>query len=466
MNNHSSAAESTGAALPHWMNEDIRPLSAPNVQASQTGAKAAFFFLCLFTIAVYGRPEDIFLSLKPVHLTFVSGVCAASAYLLARVTGHARFLWSRELGIILLLTGWYVAGLPFALWRGGSFLILTQVWLKTLLIFFLLTQTLTTVDRIRRLLWAIILSELVVTALSLSQSSRVIWVGERMHGVSLGILGWNYLGIAAAVTTPYIAALFIARRSFLRSSLLVAAFLSMMWMLMLTASRSGFLTVIFSMALTWLLVLRGSSRGRIVGVALALMMGVAVMSAPRVFWERIGTLWSTPDVTASEVVASANESKEDHLTALTQSLEYTASHPVFGLGLGNFDIASGTDVGQPGAWRGTHNTFTQVSSEAGIPALLLFVALLVSALRSMKRIGATAPLKSEGLEASLMARATLASLISFAFGAFFAHIAYEYYLFYPVAIAVGIQHVTRAAQPCTVSEPQPSNSAVSAFTWA
>ncbi|HLQ52051.1 MAG TPA: hypothetical protein VK129_11165, partial [Terriglobales bacterium] len=47
---------------------------------------------------------------------------------------------------------------------------------------------------------------------------------------------------------------------------------------------------------------------------------------------------------------------------------------------------------------------------------------------------------------NLMARATLASLLSFSFGAFFAHLAYEYYFFYPVAIAVGLQHVARTTR--------------------
>ena len=53
-----------------------------------------------------------------------------------------------------------------------------------------------------------------------------------------------------------------------------------------------------------------------------------------------------------------------------------------------------------------------------------------------------------------MARATLVSLLSFVFGAFFAHIAYEYFLFYPVAIGVGIQHIatTLPAVPAAATD--------------
>jgi hypothetical protein len=326
------------------------------------------------------------------------------------------------------------------------------VWLKTFLIFFLLTQVLVTVGRIRMLLWAIILSELVVTSISIFLSSRAIWVGERLLGFNLGILGWNFLGIAEALTIPYIAAIFVIRRSVLEAGLLAAAVVSMTWMLVLTASRSGFLDVVLSAALTSFLVLRGSSRGRIIGVAIALTLVVAVSLAPQVFWERLGTMWDGADASTNEAAASARESGEDHLSVLTRSLEYTLDYPMFGLGLGNFVIANGTDIGLPNAWVGTHNTFTEVSSEAGVPALLLFVGLLVTALRNIKKMAKISANNPEGRELNLFARATQVSLLSFAFGAFFAHLAYEYYFFYLVGIGVGIQQIAGTMQ-ATSSAP-------------
>ncbi len=434
-------AESLSVNKANWQQNFVPP----------QGAKLTFFFLWLFTVAVFARPEDIFPSLAPLHLTFVFGVCAGVTYLGALLWGHARLLWTRELTIVLLLTAWYIAGVPFALWRHGSFQTLTDVWLKTLLIFFLLTQALVTLDRIRKLLWAIILSELVVASLSIVLSSKAIWLGDRMLGFNLGILGWNFLGIAEAVTIPYVAAIFVARRSVLETSVLAAALISMTWMLVLTASRSGFLDVVFSTALTSLLVLRGSSRGKIIGAAIALAVVVAISLAPQVFWERVGTMWDGPGASANKVAASARQSEEERGTLLTRSLEYTLEHPMFGLGLGNFVVANGTDVGQPGAWEGTHNTFTEISSEAGVPALFLFLGLLATALRNIKRIGKTLLNNPGVVELNLMARATLASLVSFAFGALFAHLAYEYYLFYLVAIGVGIQQVARTVQAISLA---------------
>jgi O-antigen ligase len=414
--------------------------------ASNRVTRVSFVFLWLFTVAIYARPEDIFPVLAPLHLTFVLGLCSGLAYVAAMLSGRIRFLWSREIGIVLILTAWYAAGLPFSLWRGGSFTVLTQVWLKTLLIFVLLTQTLVTVKRIHVLLWAIILSELVVTSFSIVQSSQVIWVGERMSGVNQGILGWNFLGIEVAATIPYIAAMFISHRSVLNTTLLAAASLSMLWMLVLTASRGGLLNVLWSTGATSLLVLRGKSRGRLVGIGMVVTLFVVVSLAPQVFWERLGTIWNGSGPYVDAVQASAEESTQDHLAVLSRSIDYTLDHPIFGLGLGNFEVASGLDLGQPSAWMGTHNTFTQVSSEAGIPALGLLLGLLVIAILNMRKISRACTWNPDSVGLLLMSRATLASLLSFVFGAFFAHLAYEYYLFYPVAIAVALHQIARGAR--------------------
>jgi O-antigen ligase len=410
-------------------------------------ARLSFFFLWLFTVAIYARPEDMFQSLAPLHLTLILGICSGLTYVGALLSGQVRVLWSRELRIVFLLTAWYAVGVPFSLWRGGSLEVLIQVWLKTLLIFFLLTQTLVSVERIQALLWAVVLSELVVTTFSIIESSHVIWVGGRLLGVNMGILGWNFLGIAAAITIPYIATLFVSQRSLLRTSLLAATSLSMLWMLVLTASRGGLLNVLWSTGLTFLLVLRGKSRGRLAGIGIVVTLFVAVSLAPQVFWQRLGTVWNSSEAYIDAVQASAEESTQDRLAVLDRSVEYTLEHPIFGLGLGNFEVASGLQLGQPGAWMGTHNTFTQVSSEAGVPALVLFLGLLVTAVLNMRRIASASVIDQDVSDVCLMARATLASLLAFAFGAFFVHIGYEYYLFYPVAIAVGVQYIAGADRP-------------------
>lgn len=421
------------------------------------GAPLSFSFVCLFIVAIYARPEDVFPSVGALHLTFLLGACAVVSFLWSLFSGDVSLIWPRELRIILLLTMWFAAGVPFAYWRGGSLQVLTETWLKTVLIFFLLTQTLVTLKRIRAVLWAIILSELVVTAYSLVAPSGETWkaclgcatggAADRMVGVSQGFLYWNVLGIALGMTLPYMAALFITKPSILRSSLLAATTVSMLWMQVLTASRSGTVVVGFSVLLTSVLVARGSPRGKTVRTGTVLAMVATICLAPAVFWERISTITEEQPPAVGTVEASADLSKQERFTLLMRSVTYTIEHPLFGLGLGNFDVANGNDLQNPEAWIGSHNTYTQISSEAGIPALLLFLALLTTVVRSMKRVMRLTAEDPQRFELDLMARATLVSLLSFALGALFAHKGYDYYAYTgPIAIAVGIQHIATSKQ--------------------
>jgi len=416
--------------------------------------KWAFFFLLLFTVAVYARPQDIFPSLDALHLPLVFGCCSSLALLAAVLSGNTSLRFPRELQMVLLLTLWYLAGIPFALWRSGSLQMFSQIWLKTLLAFFLLSQTLVSLKRIRSLVWTIVLSECTVTVITLVDRQHANWRGERLFGFNQGILGWNYFGIGVAMTIPYLAVLFLSRRSLLRTALVFGACLCLMWMLVLTGSRSGLMIVPLSIVLTFFLILRHSSRGRITSFVVAVILLVALAEAPQVLWTRLETLWTNSDVTTDQVAASAEESTRDRTALLQRAVRYTLEHPLLGLGLGNFIVASGTDIGRAQAWHVTHNTFTEVSSEAGIPALCLFTGLLVLVIRSMRTIAKTVPVHPALMELPLMARATIISVVSFAFGGLFANLAYDYYLFYSIAIAVGLRSVagTLCSAPSTAPE--------------
>src|SRR6267143_3736581 len=82
---------------------------------SNSGGKWAFVFLWFFTLVHFGRPEDIFQI--PFHFQLIFGTAAALAYLAALITDRVRLLWSRELILVLLLTVWFIVGVPFAYWR-------------------------------------------------------------------------------------------------------------------------------------------------------------------------------------------------------------------------------------------------------------------------------------------------------------------------------------------------------------
>src|SRR5260370_17907284 len=134
------------------------------------------------------------------------------------------------------------------------------------------------------------------------------------------------------------AGMFGSQRSLVGTSLLAATSVWMLWMVVLIASRGGLLNVLWSTGLTFLLVLRGKSRGRLVGIGIVVTLFVAVSLAPQVFWQRLGTVWNSSEAYIDAVQASAEESTQDRLAALDRSVDYTLRHPSFGLSLGNFSF--------------------------------------------------------------------------------------------------------------------------------
>jgi O-antigen ligase len=84
---------------------------------------------------------------------------------------------------------------------------------------------------------------------------------------------------------------------------------------------------------------------------------------------------------SKDASAEALDSSASRRYLLEKSIEYAIKFPIFGLGPGGFPVYEGTHnllIGTHGSWHGTHNTFTQVASECGIPGLIFYVGGLVS----------------------------------------------------------------------------------------
>jgi O-antigen ligase len=119
------------------------------------------------------------------------------------------------------------------------------------------------------------------------------------------------------------------------------------------------------------------------------------------------------------------------------SVRVTIDHPLLGVGPGMFGDATASDQTAREAklaWRQTHNTYTQISSECGIPALLFYLFALVYAMRFSLRAGRR--LRSfPGLKRLAdTADALFLALLLFAVGACFGSFAYSFY--FPVLAGV------------------------------
>jgi O-antigen ligase len=427
--------------------EDVPASPSPSIPLSvpaQEGSKLAFGLTVVLTFIVFARPEDIFPALSALHLTRVTIIFTLLACVVTLAMGRGRLQRPRELTVVLLLTIWFAIGVPFAVWHGGSFELLIQKWLITLLLFLVWTQTLTSIGRIRKIVWVFLISELIATTASLLMpGGHAIGDEDRLAGISAGIFGWNFLGIAFSVSLPFMAALYISRRSTLRTGILLLTAGTSMWMLVLVASRGGFLNLIVSIILSSFLILRGTKRARFIGVIFVIGFIIIIGKAPGVFWDRIGTIWGGEAATSNRNAASAKESTDEREQLLENSIKYTLQNPILGLGIGNFSVYNGQALHRSNAWYGTHNTYTQASSEAGIPALLLFLFLLVTMISHARKAAVIFSRDPTDQELHLIALATLVAGLSAAFGIFFMHILYDPLIYYLAAISGGLWAIAR-----------------------
>jgi O-antigen ligase len=134
---------------------------------------------------------------------------------------------------------------------------------------------------------------------------------------------------------------------------------------------------------------------------------------------------------ADQQEQAAAASQQQRLTLLSQSLKYTLLHPLLGVGPGQFAVAMSDDLAREGKsspWLGTHNSYTEVASESGIPAFLFYVSVLLLALRSNFRMYRRAANLDDDGEVSTLAFCLFTGALVYAISTLFFHVAYGSYL--------------------------------------
>ena len=154
------------------------------------------------------------------------------------------------------------------------------------------------------------------------------------------------------------------------------------WIILGTSSRGAMLGLV---AMSVFLFFKASRAQRVaVLVVVPVLVALLVTILPKQNLERLSTTFSEDTNGATEgIAAGAGESRASRTYLLKKSIQYTIQHPLFGVGPGQFSTFEGfasRAVGQHGNWHETHNTYTQISSECGVPALILALAAMIGSL--------------------------------------------------------------------------------------
>jgi O-antigen ligase len=390
----------------------ILPRSRPMVTLTWIG-------VYLFCVAYFFRPGDFYEPIESIPLAKVAGIFGAVALLAALATGGAKL--RKESKVMLLLLGYLIMCVPFSHWRGGSADLIFSTFAKTLLIAIGATTAVITAKRLQRLIYVPIFAMLFLCLMALGQGK----VGGRMYGVGNLFGDPNDFALNLCVNLPLCFAFFMASKRPLGKLFWLSTTGLFLFAIISSGSRGGFLALLaVTAAMT-----RKFSKG--VGSAIGVLLLVVVMAGgaivavgPAPFVDRMAAIVN-PD---NDPNGSAQARKE----ILIRSLKYTAEHPVVGLGPGQFENLEGV-------WHQTHNTYTQLSAEAGLPALAIFVYLLVITFRNIKSARF-----EPGSREALMANGIYCAMVGYLVGGFFLSTAYLFFPYLLFAYASSIAQISEA----------------------
>jgi O-antigen ligase len=435
-----AVAVSPATAIP---SAGLRPATVRAAASVRTvreaDARPDLLLVCVaaYLLTAVGRVHQLFPVLEILRPAALTGAVAILLYLLdshpLRRSRHLFGSTSRYLSAFVL---WAVLSVPGSLFEGNSFDLVFNNLIKTAVMFFIIAGAVRGVRDVERLAGAYFLSVAVYAAV-------VIW---RFGGGMDWRLGTLYYYDAndfatLAVTAMPLGLYFLhtARRpsAVLGAALgLAAVMIAFVW----SGSRGGFIAFV-SVAAFLVLRYRGISfRWRVCTIALTMLMLGAVASEQ--YWNQMRLILSDADYNRTE--------ETGRLRIWSRGIGYMLEYPVLGVGPNNFPVAEGTlsphaerqQLGIGVRWNAAHNTFIQVGAELGIPGLLLFAAMIATALGALRR--------SRGMTgdggASHLRLALMASLIGFVVGSVFLSLAYSEMLYTLLALAVAFHKAAAASR--------------------
>lgn len=415
--------------------------AVPAWPASSTVApRPAFYLTMVFVFVVYARfPETMdMVTGSSVHSVRIIMLLALLAALL--FGGAIRPVFSRVGICLIAFTLWMCVCIPFSIWRGGSFRMLRESWAVSLFSFVIIASSVQGLEQCRKILYSF-------AAATIFIESLVLIMG-RVQGGRLALAGGtlgnaNDLAMMLLMGVPF--CLFVIRtrpgKSFFKLACL-AMILFIPATVATTGSRGGLVTLAAMFILYFLPLPAGQKIGVAVG---ALMLAVfAITWSTRSALDRYRTFLWSDRAQLSESERSAMDSTELRKELLRSSLQLTLRHPLLGVGPGMFEVANADYTEETtgrrnfNAWHETHNTFTQLSCEDGLPGLFLYCLALLFCFKIVRSVEKRTRQYPALSSVRHMAFALRLALIAFTGMALFSSNAYMYYFPMLAALCVAL----------------------------
>lgn len=395
------------------------------------------FALAAMILTYVWRFQDLFPILGKVRLPLLAAAAALGLFFFdPHPLRRMSRLHSPIVKLLFGLAAIMALGVPFALWRGKSFVFLTQDFGPSLVMALLLGASVRDEADLRFYLFVHLVGATVFSALVLV---RYPVVNGRLG--NLVYYDSNDLALLLVSAIP-IAVYFVTRAPGTLKKIAVGLCLPVIVLTIVkTGSRGGFIGLCV-VGLYVLFKYKGVALGKRLA-ALAVVGVLFVGFAGGQYWQMMSTLLHpTQDYNWS------GNSESGRMEVWKRGIGYMLTHPIFGVGVRNFPQAEGAlsregqlnKMGGAGfKWSAAHNSFVEIGAETGVIGLILFVALLFQGFRFGSRSSNRSRDGPPSSSDIALNRMFVGALLGFVVCGFFLSAAYKAYLYTILGLIVGLE---------------------------
>lgn len=411
--------------------------------------------VALYIFLLTGRALD----LSPLHVLHIPLLMLILLSITTISRGDLQHSFSdRMTRYFGLFTLWVIICYPFSTWRYAS-LPSVQLQLQAFVIFLIIVQLIRSKRDYEKVAGAYAYAILAAALFSFHYGRNV----EGRIALAGGTLGDpNEFALHLVLGLPFW--WFKASRATgFRKAFFFACTLPIFYAFARAGSRSGLLALSVLFLITFIFA-QGSRKVLLVVVA---VIGVASTTVflPGYVQARFLTFFTPKDggydAATRERIESDIASSNERRALLMQSLSMTLHHPLLGVGPGDFSFVAWderkAETGIGGESLVSHNTYTQISSETGLPGFLLFFATVILGVRysytDFRRLSKTNP------ELAQYGRYLFSALAALSVGIFFLSVGYTHLLGIMFAFTLAFRRMVASLEEpvqtaSTLSEPK------------
>ena len=414
--------------------------------------RVAFRWLLAFSCILFMRPQDELPVLQFLHLADITAICALIALVAGRAGRGAPVLrLTPELRLVIAFGAMMLATAPSSVWPGGAVAVFTDLFIKVILVFALLVNTVTTRRRLELFVGVVVAGTSYIAIRTVADYMRGINLieGMRASGAVGGLFGNPNdmaMNMIAFLPLAIIVALRRGRPMMRLVALIGIPFIAAS--IIFSKSRGGLVGLVAMLAVL-LFQLRRLRPG--IGVLVMAAALASIPFLPHSFTERMSSIFNPEE--------DPTGSREARKRLLRDGYQAFIDNPVFGLGAGQFQTYN-PEGRKEEAWRETHNAVLQVAAELGVVGLAIFLIVIGSGFSAVIRTGATLrrarghrrarapdPARDDREVMEMYAAAMAASLTGWFVAAMFASVAYYWTFYIVLGLATSVRDVVRQETP-------------------